>query len=269
MTATDHTHMTGLEIRSLCRENRFDRPTAGLAQGYVQANLVVLRLSDATVFERFCRLNPSPCPLLEVTKPGQFEPTELAPGADVRTDLPRYRVLRRGVCIDQPVAIDTYWQDDSVAFLIGCSFTFEFALLEVGVPVRHIEEGKNVPMYRSNMPCAPVGRFNTDMIVSMRPMTPKQADEAARVTAAFPRVHGAPVHVGDPSAIGVTDLSRPDYGDAVTIHDTEVPVFWACGVTPMAALTEAKLDLAITHEPGHMFVTDEREESLRAPTNET
>ena len=269
MTEVDYTRMTGQEIRSLCRENRFDRPTAGVARGYAQANLVVLRSSDAGDFERFCRLNPGPCPLLEVTKPGRFEPTELAPGADVRTDLPRYRVFHEGACIDRPVSIESHWHDDSVAFLIGCSFTFEFALLAAGVPVRHIEEGRNVPMYKSDMPCAPVGRFQTDMIVSMRPMTPSQAKTAARVTASFPRVHGAPVHVGDAEAIGITDLSRPDYGDAVTIRADEVPVFWACGVTPMAALMAAKPDLAITHEPGHMFVTDVRDKSLREPAIET
>lgn len=263
MTPADYTRMTGREIRSLCRENRFDRPTAGVACGYAQANLVVLRSSDAADFERFCRLNPGPCPLLEVTEPGHYEPTAMAPGADVRTDLSRYRVFREGVCIDQPDSIESYWHDDSVTFLIGCSFTFEFALLAAGVPVRHIEEGRNVPMYQSTVPCAPVGRFQTDMIVSMRPMTPANAKTAARISAAFPLVHGPPIHVGDPSAIGITDLARPEYGDAVTIRTGEVPVFWACGVTPMAALMAAKPDLAITHEPGHMFVTDVRDESLR------
>ena len=263
MNATDFTSMTGREIRLLCRENRFNRPTAGVAKGFVQTNLVVLRSGDAADFERFCRLNPQPCPLLEVLKPGQFEPTELAPGADVRTDLPRYRVFRNGECVDQSDSVESHWHDDSVAFLIGCSFTFEFALLAAGIPVRHIEEGRNVPMYQSNLSCTPVGRFNTDMVVSMRPMTLDQAEQASRITASFPRSHGAPVHVGDAEAIGIADLCEPDYGDAVTIHDGEVPVFWACGVTPMAALMAAKPDLAITHEPGHMFVTDVRDVSLR------
>jgi uncharacterized protein YcsI (UPF0317 family) len=186
----------------------------------------------------------------------------MAPGADVRTDLPRYRVFRKGECVDRPVSIGPYWRADLVACLIGCSFTFETALLKAGIPVRHIEERCNVPMYRTNVACTPAGRFSGPLVVSMRPMTPLQAEQAAAITARLPRVHGAPVHVGDARELGIADVGRPDYGDAVTIREGEVPVFWACGVTPMEAILRAGLDLAITHEPGHMLVTDVRDESL-------
>ena len=252
----DYTHMTGAEIRALSRSGRFDRPTTGVAMGYTQANLVVLRTDVAADFETFCRRNPKPCPLLEVTEPGSFEPKLLAPGADLRTDLPRYRVYRHGECVDRPTSIEAIWETDFVAFLIGCSFTFESALLDAGLPVRHIEEGCNVPMYRTNIPCKPAGPFAAPMVVSMRPMTPDQADQATHVTAKYPRVHGPPIHTGDPATIGITDLARPDYGDPVTIHPHELPVFWACGVTPMEAIIHAKPPLAITHDPGHMLVTD-------------
>lgn len=273
---------SGREIRELCKSGRFDGPTAGLALGYTQVNLVILRAEAAKEFEAFCLANPKPCPLLEMTAPREYEPKWMAPGADVRTDLPRYRVLKDGEYVDRPTSIMPYWPDaspppplteggprgvaastDFVAFLIGCSFTFETSLLKSGIPVRHIEEGKNVPMYRTNIPCTPAGRFHGPMVVSMRPMMPKQADVATQITAAFPRVHGSPIHVGDPAAIGITEVHRPDYGDAVTIHPGEIPVFWACGVTPMEAILRAKLDIAITHEPGHMLVTDISDESLR------
>jgi len=257
------THATGAQVRHLCRVGRFDRPTTGVALGYTQANLVVLPSDVAVDFEQFCRINPKPCPLLEITKPGQHAPSELAPSADLRTDLPRYRIYRHGVCVDHPESIEAYWNEGSVAFLIGCSFTFESALLDAGIPVRHIEESCNVPMYRTNLACESVGPFSGPLIVSMRPMTRQQATEAARITEAFPRVHGAPVHIGHPEGLGIVDLNRPDYGDAVSIHSGEVPVFWACGVTPIEAIMNAKLELAITHEPGHMFVTDMLDTSLR------
>jgi len=263
MTPNTYARMTGREIRALCRDGSFDGPTAGVAMGYAQVNLVVLRETLAGDFERFCRLNPKPCPLLEVTKVGASEPSETAPGEDLRTDLPRYRVYQKGVCVDRPTSIISYWRDDFVAFLIGCSFTFESALLDAQVPVRHIEESLNVPMYRTSVACKPASVFAAPLVVSMRPMTPEQAKIAERVTAALPRVHGSPVHVGDPVAIGITDLSRPDYGDAVTVRSDEIPVFWACGVTPMEAIMHAKPDIAITHEPGHMFVTDVLDRSLR------
>jgi len=248
--------MTGREFRSLCRSGEFDGPTAGVALGTVQANLVVLRAAVAVDFTEFCKLNPKPCPLLETTAPGGYEPVRVASGADLRTDLPRYRIYEGGICRDRPVSIIRYWEDDFVAFLIGCSFTFESALLKAGLPVRHIEDGVNVPMYRTNIACRPAGRFSAPLVVSMRPMSPWQVDAAKRVTAAFPGTHGEPVHAGEPAAIGICDLDRPDYGEAVTIRPGEIPVFWACGVTPMEAIMRAKPDIAITHEPGHMFVTD-------------
>jgi uncharacterized protein YcsI (UPF0317 family) len=223
----------------------------------------VLRSQLARQFEEFCQLNPKPCPLLEMTQPGRFEPAKMAHHADLRTDLPRYRVYEAGVCGDRPTSVESYWADDSVGFLIGCSFTFESALLEAGLPVRHIEEGRNVPMYRTSIECTPAGQFAAPLVVSMRPMTPAQADAAARLTAAFPDVHGAPAHIGDIDALGIADLGQPDYGDPVTIHPHEVPVFWACGVTPMEAIVRARPDLAITHEPGYMLVTDILDESLR------
>ena len=249
-------------IRRMCRARTFRGPTAGVARGFAQANLVILPGEIADDFERFCTLNPKPCPLLERTAIGDPKPRRLAPDADLRTDLPRYRVFRDGHCIERPFSIESLWRDDLVAFLIGCSFTFEWAMIEAGLPVRHIEEGCNVPMYRTDIPCKPAGDFGGPMVVSMRPMTPDQALHAQRITAACPRVHGGPVHVGDPSRIGIADIDRPDHGDAVTIRPGEVPVFWACGVTPMEAIVRAKPELAITHEPGHMFVTDVADVSL-------
>lgn len=287
--------LTPREVRDLCRQGLFDRPTSGAAMGYAQVNLVILPAEAAGEFEEFCRLNPRPCPLLEVTDAGTYVPTRMAPDADVRTDLPRYRVYRHGVCAARVTDVLAFCKENPPesplgkggrgvggsplnvapfplgkgergmrAFLIGCSFTFETALLSAGIPVRHIEEGRNVPMFRTNVACKAAGRFSGPLVVSMRPMTPEQADRAAAITAGFPAVHGAPVHIGDPAQLGIVDLHRPDHGDAVTIHAGEVPVFWACGVTPMEAILRADLELAITHEPGHMLVTDLRDEDIRS-----
>ncbi len=258
MTPRDFASLTGAEVRLLCHRGTFDQPTAGVARGFVQANLVILRSAWADDFAEFCRRNPQPCPVLEQTAPGQYEPLQSAPGADLRTDLPRYRVYENGVCIAGPTSIEKWWTDDCVSFLIGCSFTFEDALMGAGIPVRHIEEGRNVPMYRTRLQCQPAGTFAGPMVVSMRPMSPAQAARAHEITARFTASHGAPVHVGDPAAIGIVDLNRPDYGDPVTVRPDEVPVFWACGVTPTEAILRAKPDLAVTHEPGHMFITDLR-----------
>ncbi len=270
MSRTDYACLTGRQIRQFCRTGAYSRPTAGVARGFAQANLVVLQAALAPDFEAFCQRNPRPCPLLEQTGPGQYEPIQTAPGADLRTDLPRYRVYRHGQCVDQPASLTAYWPDassdtrcDLVAFLIACSFTFEWALLEAGIPIRHMEQGCNVPMYRTNIECARAGPFSGPLIVSMRPMPPKLVATARRITAAFPRVHGDPIHVGDPRALGIEDLDRPEYGDAVTIQPGEVPVFWACGVTPMEAVMNAKPALAMMHDPGHMLVTDLLDRSFR------
>jgi uncharacterized protein YcsI (UPF0317 family) len=247
---------TGEDVRAACRAGALTGPTPGLAAGFVQANLVMLPADWAFDFLLFCRHNPRPCPLLDVTDPGDPVPREVAPTADLRTDLPKYRVWERGELVAEPTDVTSYWRDDLVSFLIGCSFTFENALLQAGVPVRHIEEGVNVPMYRTNVACKPAGRFRGPMVVSMRPMTAPDYATAHAICAKMPLAHGAPLHHGDPAALGIADIARPNYGDPVTIRPGELPAFWACGVTPQAALAAAKPPFAITHAPGHMFLTD-------------
>lgn len=249
-------------VRLACRTGEHTSQTSGLADGFAQANLVVLPREDAAEFLLFCQRNPKPCPLLEVTDIGSPMPQRLAKGADLRKDLPKYRVWERGRLVDEPTDVTRYWRDDFVSFLIGCSFTFETALRAAGVPVRHIEEGRNVPMYRTEVPCEPAGRFRGELVVSMRPLTPADAIRAIQITSRYPGVHGAPVHFGDPGRIGIRDLARPEFGEPVTVRDGEVPVFWACGVTPQVALMNAAPEIAITHSPGCMFVTDVRDEAL-------
>ena len=261
MTANRHS-TTGADVRRLCRAGELTGPTPGLASGFVQGNLVVVPRELAFDFLLFCQRNPKPCPLLDVTEPGSAEPALVAPGADLRTDLPRYRVYQKGELIDEPTDLRRWWRDDLVAFLLGCSFTFESALLQAGVPIRHIEQNRNVPMYRTNIPCRRAGVFHGPMVVSMRPLTPGQTVTATRVCARFPRAHGVPVHFGDPEAIGVRDLDRPDFGDPVEVRPGEVPVFWACGVTPQAVAMHVRPPLLLTHAPGHMFVTDLRDADL-------
>jgi len=253
---------TGAAVRAACRAGTLTTPTPGLAPGFVQANLVLLPKEWAFDFLLFCQRNPKPCPLLDVTDAGSWEPRAVAPGADLRTDLPAYRVFEDGACVAEPQDVRDLWRPDLVGFVLGCSFTFENALIERGIPVRHIEVGRNVPMYRTNIACQPAGRFHGPMVVSMRPMKPAQTLEASRTCGRMPLAHGAPIHFGDPTTIGIADITKPDYGDPVDIHAGEVPVFWACGVTPQAVLTEAKPPFAITHKPGHMFVTDWRDVEL-------
>jgi uncharacterized protein YcsI (UPF0317 family) len=257
----DGKHLTGAEVRKLARTGKLTEPTAGLAVGYEQANLVVVPRDLAFDFMLFCRRNPRPCPLLDVTDAGNPEPRLAAPGADLRTDVPRYRVYRHGELVAEALDLYPWWRDDLVGFLLGCSFSFENALVRAGLPVRHLEQGCNVPMYRTTVACTPAGVFHGPMVVSMRPMTPAQAEEAARVCARYPRSHGAPVQVGAPAALGIGDLSKPDFGDPVEIRAGEVPVFWACGVTPQAVAMEARPPLLLTHAPGHMFLTDLREDA--------
>lgn len=230
-------------------------PTSGWAPGHTQANLVVLPQEWAYDMLLFAQRNPQPVPLLDVTDPGAVS-TVLAPEADLRTDLPRYRVWRDGHLVDEPTDVVDLWTDDLVAFLIGCSFSFETALLDAGVPIRHLEQKRNVSMYRTNVECRPAGRLSGPLVVSMRPVPASQVVTAVQVTTRMPEVHGAPVHVGSPSALGIADLANPDFGDPVQPRDDDVPVFWACGVTPQAALMASKPPFAITHAPGFMFVTD-------------
>ena len=222
----------------------------------VQANLVVLPEEHAYDFLLFCQRNPRPCPLIEVTEAGSPEPAGVAPGADLRTDLPKYRLYREGELTEETTDISRYWRADLVSFLLGCSFTFERALMDAGIRLRHMEEGRNVAMWRTSIACRPAGRFHGPMVVSMRPVPNELVPKAVTVTARFPMAHGAPVHVGDPEAIGILDLSRPDYGDPVEVRPGEAPVFWACGVTPQAVALTAKAPFVITHSPGHMFLTD-------------
>ncbi len=245
-----------LAARLAARSGAVAGQTAGLAPGHVQGNLAILPAEDANDFLRFCQRNPKPCPLIGVSEPGDPRVPELGDDLDIRTDLPRYRVWRDGAPIEEPTDIRAHWRDDLVAFVIGCSFSFEEALVAEGIEVRHVRLGTNVPMFRTRIPCRPAGRFAGPMVVSMRPFSPANAIRAVQVTSRFPSVHGAPVHLGLPHLIGVPDLSRPDYGDAVPVGEDEIPVFWACGVTPQAVIAAARPRFAITHSPGCMLVTD-------------
>jgi uncharacterized protein YcsI (UPF0317 family) len=249
------------DVRAACRDGSAV-PTSGLAPGFTQANLVVLPRDWAYDFLLFAQRNPQPVPLLDVTDAGSPR-TVLAPDADLRTDLPRYRVWRDGDLVDEPTDVTGLWSDDLVAFLIGCSFSFETALLDAGVPVRNIEQGRNVSMFRTDRDCRPAGRLSGPLVVTMRPVPGELVTTAVQVTARMPQVHGAPVHVGPPEALGIADLARPDFGDPVEAAAGDVPVFWACGVTPQAALMASRPPFAITHAPGHMFVTDVPDSAYR------
>jgi uncharacterized protein YcsI (UPF0317 family) len=261
--STEALAMKPAEFRALVRSGAMNGPTAGFCGPYAQANLVVLPKELAYDFLLFAQRNPKPCPILEVSDVGSRALPFLAKGGDVATDIPKYRVWERGEVAGEYADVAKFWRPDFVAFLIGCSFSFEEELLSAGVPVRHIEEGRNVPMYRTNIECAPAGIFRGPMVVSMRPIPQELVVRAVAITAAMPRVHGAPIHIGNPEAIGVRDLAKPDFGDAVTIKPGEVPVFWACGVTPQSAVMTVKPELAITHAPGHMLVTDVKNISLK------
>ncbi len=253
---------TGGDVRRECRSDRLHGPTAGLAPGYVQGNLAILPRDWAGDFLRFCHANPKPCPLLAVSEAGSPALPALGADLDLRTDLPRYRVWEHGKLVASPTDIMATWRDDLVSFVIGCSFSFEEALLQNGIPLRHIDRGCNVAMFCTNIATQSAGRFHGPLVVSMRPMKPADAIRAIQVTTRLPAVHGAPVHIGFPEAIGVFDLAKPDYGDAVAIETGELPVFWACGVTPQAAIAAAKPPFAITHAPGCMLVTDVKNNQL-------
>jgi uncharacterized protein YcsI (UPF0317 family) len=244
------------DVRSRIRSGEHEGPTAGLAPGHVQTNLVILPYDYAFDFLKFCVRNPKPCPVLEVTDAGSPEPAVMAPGADLRTDVPKYRVYREGQLVDEPTDIEAYWRGDLVSFLIGCSFTFERALLDAGLRLAHVDQGRNVPMYVTGRECVPSGPFAGPMVVSMRPYLPEEIPQAVAISGRYPTMHGAPVHIGDADLLGVTDMHDPEFGEPVEIAENQVPVFWACGVTPQAVAISARPPLMITHSPGHMFVTD-------------
>ncbi|WP_349295567.1 putative hydro-lyase (plasmid) [Thioclava sp. 'Guangxiensis'] len=243
-------------LRAEIRAQRFTGPTSGVGGDALQANLVILPEAEAAAFLRFAQANPQPIPLLAVGAPGDPSLPSLGNGIDLRHDLSRYRVWHDGALVGEPVDIADLWRDDLVSFAIGCSFSFEDALVQAGLPVRHQSAGRNVPMYRTNIPTRPAGPFEGPVVVSMRAMPAAAAIEAVQICASLPLAHGAPVHLGDPALIGISDIMTPDYGDAPVIEEGDIPVFWACGVTPQAAIFAAKPAFAITHAPGYMLVTD-------------
>ena len=250
------------ELRSLMRKGELVRPTSAMAPGRVQANLVILPGDLAFDFLLFCQRNPKPCPLLEVVEAGSPEPRATAPGADLRYDVGKYRVYEHGEMVSEPLDIADIWQDDMVSFLLGCSFTFESALMRAGIRLPHVDQDINVSMYLTSIDTTPAGAFAGPLVVSMRPIPENKVVKAVQVTSRFPNVHGAPIHIGDPKAIGISDISKPDLGDAVEVKEGDVPVFWACGVTPQAVAMQSKPPLMITHSPGHMFITDMHDEDV-------
>ncbi len=242
--------------RLRARAGDLQAPTPGLAPGAVQGNVAVLPKDWAEDFMRFCHRNQKPCPLLAVSRPGEYLLEELGEDVDIRTDVPLYRIFKDGALVDEVCNIADLWQDDFVAFVLGCSFSFEEALVSAGLALRHWERGTDVAMFRTNIQTAPSGPYCGPMVVSMRPFKPADAIRAIQITSRFPRVHGAPVHFGDPAEIGIADITKPDWGDPVPVYEGEVPVFWACGVTPQSVIEQAKPPICITHRPGHMLITD-------------
>ncbi|MFP6747183.1 MAG: putative hydro-lyase [Alphaproteobacteria bacterium] len=250
-------------IRAGIRDGRHTTVTTGLAPGYLQTNLVILPAGWADEFSAFCAANPKPCPLIAQGTAGDPALPELGRDIDVRTDVPRYRIFRNGVQTSEETDITALWRDDLVAFALGCSYSFEAALLDAGVPIRHIEQGKKVCTYRTGIDTVPAGRFHGKMVVSMRNFTAANAIRAIEITSRFPRVHGAPIHFGDPSAIGIVDIETPEFGGEPDIRPGETPLFWACGVTPQTVIEEVKPPFCITHKAGHMLITERLNEAFR------
>lgn len=260
---SDASRLTAGEARALFRGGTV-APSAGWADGYTQANLLIVPADLAYDVLLFAQRNPKACPVLDVLDAGQVT-GRLLPDGDIRTDAARYVVYRDGVPVDRPTDLLEVWQEDLVTFIIGCSFTFESALRAGGIPIAHIDQGVNVPMFRTDRRCRPAGSLAGPLVVSMRPVSPDRIADAVRITSRYPAVHGAPVHVGDPAALGIADLGSPDFGDPVDLPRGTVPVFWACGVTPQAAVMESRPGLAIGHAPGHMLVTDARDSDYLVP----
>lgn len=250
------------EVREMIRKGEIERPTAGMCRGYAQGNLVTLPKKLAYDFLLFTQRNPKPCPILEVTDEGCKEPKIIAPGSDITTDIPKYRVYKNGELQGEYTDLKSIWRDDFVSFILGCSFTFESALIEEGIEVRHIQSGSNVPMYITNIECKPAGIFSGPTVVSMRPIPLDKVVKALQITSRYPGVHGGPIHIGNPNLIGIKNIYKPDFGEPVEIKENEVPVFWACGVTPQAVAMNVKPEIMITHAPGHMFITDIKNNEL-------
>lgn len=253
---------TPLEMRNIIRKNGHQSNTSGICGGYVQANVVILPAEYAAEFRTFAKLNPKACPLLEELPEGKFSILKIAKNSDIRTDVPKYKVFRNGEFIEYKESVSDLWQDDFVTFLLGCSFSFENAFLEEGVPVRHIEQGRNVPMYITSLECESTGRFSGTMVVSMRPIPETEVSKASEISGRYPLAHGEPIHIGDPSKIGIENIQNPDFGDSVEFKEGDVPVFWACGVTPQNAAINAKPSIMITHAPGYMLITDLKDEDI-------
>jgi uncharacterized protein YcsI (UPF0317 family) len=262
MNRTERSPGESQAIRQRIRRGEITGHTSGLAPGCVQGNVVILPANLASDFLRFCQANPKPCPLLAVSEPGDPALPLLGADIDIRSDVPRYRVFRHGEMVEEPTGIGHLWRDDLVTFILGCSFSFEWALLEDGLPLKHVALGQNVPMYRTSTQTTPAGPFHGPLVVSMRAFKPADAIRAVQITSRFPGVHGAPVHIGKPELIGIRDLGKPDWGDAVAVADDELPVFWACGVTPQAVIAKAKPEFCITHAPGAMLITDLKNSQL-------
>ncbi|WP_211460644.1 putative hydro-lyase [Collimonas silvisoli] len=257
--------MTPFEFRSKVRNGQFREPTAGHCGDFAQANLAILPKAYADDFLNFCSLNPKSCPLLGVGGLGKWDLARIGSNIDIRSDVPAYYIYRDGKLAEERASLHDVWQSDFVVFAIGCSFSFEQMLIKDGIPLRHIEQQKNVAMYRTNIKNKAVGPFGGNMVVSMRPMTAENAIKAIQLTARFPAIHGAPIHIGNPMEIGIEDIGQPDFGDAITILPNELPVFWACGVTPQEAIRAAGLSIAITHKPGYMLITDIPNSTLECP----
>lgn len=252
----DLKNMHPKEVRELIRKGELVKPTSGMCNGYIQANLAILPKKNAYDFLLFAQRNPKSCPILEVTDEGSPFTKIAADNADIRYDIPKYRVYKKGVLVDEVENLKDYWQDDFVSFLIGCSFSFETAMMEAGIPIRHIDDNHNVPMYITNIASREAGIFHGNMVVSMRPIKYKDIVRATTITAMFPATHGAPIHIGDPSVIGIRDIDKPDFGEKSEIREGEVPVFWPCGVTPQSVALTSKPDIMITHSPGYMLILD-------------
>lgn len=258
-----HVTISPDKARKLIRENKLTRNTSGISSGHVQANLVVVKKELAFDFFLFAQRNPKACPILEVTEVGSYIPTLVAPSADIRTDISKYQVFKNGELTDEPENLINYWEDDMVAFLLGCSYSFENALVENGIPMRHIAKGFGAPAYITNIPCEKAGIFSGPVIVTMRPVLAKDVTKVVSITSQFPLAHGAPISVGSPESIGIKDLNKPDVGQLIELKANEVPVFWACGITPQYVAMNVKPELMITHYPGHMFITDLKDRDIK------